>query len=159
MKHIFTSIALLIAKIAMFGECVISGKQMHAMHTNMSLFGADFGQEASSDHTFLRMRLVKQQMLMLILDIATWWHSSFCWNWMILWFQQDDATVNETIQLLHETFPGRLFFRFDDQSWPSRSCNLISLDFFLGGYLKLKVNVNIMSNTMSHNHTYITRRN
>ena len=44
---------------------VISEKQMH----NVSLFGADFGQEASSDH-FLRTRLVKQQLLM-VLDIAT----------------------------------------------------------------------------------------
>ena len=41
---------------------MISEKQMH----NVSLFDADFGQEASSDHTFLR--LVKQQLLM-VLDI------------------------------------------------------------------------------------------
>ena len=40
---------------------VISEKQIH----NVSLFGANFGQEASSNHTFLRMRLVKQQVLML----------------------------------------------------------------------------------------------
>ena len=34
-----------------------------------------------------------------------------------MWFQQDDATchtVNETIQLLHETFPGRVLSRFGD---------------------------------------------
>ena len=45
---------------------VISEKQMH----NVSLFGADFGQKASSDHIFLRTRLVKQQLLM-VLDIVT----------------------------------------------------------------------------------------
>ena len=45
-------------------SCVICEKQTH----KGSLFGADFGQEASSDHTFLRMRLVMQQLLM-VLDI------------------------------------------------------------------------------------------
>ena len=45
---------------------VISEKQIH----NVSLFDADFEQEASSDHTFLRMRLVKQQLL-IVLDMIT----------------------------------------------------------------------------------------
>ena len=71
MKHIFTSMALLIAKIAMFGVrrthvWLTKNKCIH----NVSLFGANFGQEVSSDHTFLRMTLVKQQLLM-VLDIAT----------------------------------------------------------------------------------------
>lgn len=38
-----------------------------------------------------------------------------------MWFQQDDATcrtTNETIQLLHETFPSRVLSRFGDQNWP-----------------------------------------
>ena len=62
-----------------------------------------------------------------------------------IWFQQDDATcytANKTIQLLHETFPGRVLFRFGDQNWPPRSCDLTPLDFFLWGYLKSKIYVN-----------------
>ena len=60
-----------------------------------------------------------------------------------IWFQ-DDATchkANETIQLLHETFPGRVLSRFV-KNWPSRLCDLTPLDFFLWGYLKSKVYVN-----------------
>ena len=59
-------------------------------------------------------------------------------------FQQDVTchTTNETIQLLHETFPGRVFSRFDDQNWPPRSCHLTPFDFFLWGYLKSKIYVN-----------------
>ena len=60
------------------------------------------------------------------------------------WFQQDDATchtANETIQLPHETFPGRVLSRFGDQNWPPRSCDLTPLDFFLWGYSKWKVYV------------------
>ena len=36
-----------------------------------------------------------------------------------MWFQRDGATyctANKTIQLLHETFPGRVLFRFGDQN-------------------------------------------
>ncbi|XP_018359883.1 PREDICTED: uncharacterized protein LOC108759083 [Trachymyrmex cornetzi] len=62
-----------------------------------------------------------------------------------MWFQQDGATCHtarETIQLLHETFPGRVLSRFGDQNWPPRSCDLTPLDFFLWSYLKSKVYVN-----------------
>ena len=61
-----------------------------------------------------------------------------------MWFQQDDATchtADETIQLLHETFPGRVLSRFGDRNWPPRSCDLTPLDFFLWGYSKWKVYV------------------
>ena len=57
-------------------NCVFGVRRTHVWLTknecthNMSLFGADFGQKASSYHTFLRTRLVKQQPLM-VLDIAT----------------------------------------------------------------------------------------
>ena len=103
----------------------------------MSLFGADFGQEASSDHTFLRMRLnqaatvnsarYRDMITQFFLpklddDVAN------------MWFQQDNATcyiANETIQLLHETFPGRVLSRFGDQNWLPRSCDLTPLNFFL----------------------------
>lgn len=62
-----------------------------------------------------------------------------------MWFQQDGATCHtarETLQLLHETFPGRVLSRFGDQNWPPRSCDLTPLDFFLWGYLKSQVYVN-----------------
>jgi len=62
-----------------------------------------------------------------------------------MWFQQDGATCHaarETIQLLHETFPGRVISRFGYQNWPPRSCDLTPLDFFLWGFLKSKVYVN-----------------
>lgn len=62
-----------------------------------------------------------------------------------LWFQQDGATShtsNETIQLLHERFRGRLISRNGDHQWPPRSCDLTPCDFFLWGYLKSLVYVN-----------------
>ena len=70
MKHIFTSMILLIAKIAVFG---VRGIHMWLAKNkctyNVSLFDTDFGQ-VLLDYTFLRTRLVKQQLLM-VFDIAT----------------------------------------------------------------------------------------
>lgn len=37
-----------------------------------------------------------------------------------MWFQQDGATcrtTRETIQLLRESFPSRVIFRFGEQNW------------------------------------------
>ena len=61
-----------------------------------------------------------------------------------MWFQDDATchTVNETIQLLHETFPGRVLSPFGDQNWPPKSRDLTLLDFFLWGYLKSMIYVN-----------------
>ncbi|EFN78794.1 hypothetical protein EAI_16705, partial [Harpegnathos saltator] len=50
-----------------------------------------------------------------------------------MWFQQDGATCHtarETIQLLHESFPGRVISRFGDQIWPPRTYDLTPLAFF-----------------------------
>ena len=61
-----------------------------------------------------------------------------------MWFQQDGATSHtacETIQLLHEKFPGRVLSRSGDKNWPPRSCDLTPLDFFLWGYLKSQIYV------------------
>ena len=60
----------LIAKIAVFEvqRTHVRLAKNKCTH-NVSLFGADFGQEASSNHIFLRIRLVKQ--LLMVLDIAT----------------------------------------------------------------------------------------
>ena len=43
-------------------------------------------------------------------------------------FQQDGATCHtaqKIIRLLHELFFGRVIFRFSNQYWPSRLCDLI----------------------------------
>ena len=58
-------------------------------------------------------------------------------------------TANETIQLLHETFPGRILSHFGDQNWPPRSCDLTPLDFFLLFEVKGLCQ-------QFHNHTCIT---
>ncbi|GFV23456.1 putative DD41D transposase [Trichonephila clavipes] len=56
-----------------------------------------------------------------------------------LWFQQDGATCHTaraTIDLLKDTFGGRLISRFGPVNWPPRSCDLTPLDYFLWGYVK-----------------------
>ncbi|GFV02477.1 putative DD41D transposase [Trichonephila clavipes] len=56
-----------------------------------------------------------------------------------LWFQQDGATCHTarvTIDLLKDTFGDRLISRFGPVNWPSSSCDLTPLDYFLGGYVK-----------------------
>ena len=119
---------------------MISEKQTH----NVSLFAADFEQEASSDHTFLRTRLVEQQLLMVL-------NSSFCRNWIILMWpiRGFNKTVPRAVQPMKrfnywrdETFASRVLSRFGDQNWLPRSCDLTPLDFFLWGYLKWKLYVN-----------------
>ncbi|CAF4889820.1 unnamed protein product [Pieris macdunnoughi] len=69
-----------------------------------------------------------------------------------MWFQQDGAkchTARETIQLLHQSFPGRVISRFGDQNWPPRSCDLTPLDFFLWGFLKSMVYANKPTTTQA----------
>ncbi|GFV32510.1 transposable element Tc3 transposase, partial [Trichonephila clavipes] len=56
-----------------------------------------------------------------------------------LWFQQDGATCHTaraTIDLLKDTFGDRLISGFGPVSWPSRSCDLTPLDYFLWSYVK-----------------------
>ena len=56
--------------------------------------------------------------------------------WPICGFNKTVSHVIQPMkQLLHETFPG-ILSRLGDQNWPSRSCDLTPLDFFLRGYLK-----------------------
>ncbi|GFW63488.1 uncharacterized protein TNCV_401541 [Trichonephila clavipes] len=55
-----------------------------------------------------------------------------------LWFQQDGATCHTaraTMNLLKDTFGDRLISRFGPVNWPSRSCDLTPLDYFLWGYV------------------------
>ena len=59
-----------------------------------------------------------------------------------IWFQQDGATAHtakDSMNVLSEKFPKRLISRFGGVSWPPRSPDLSSCDFFLWGYLKSKV--------------------
>ncbi|GFW46362.1 putative DD41D transposase [Trichonephila clavipes] len=54
-------------------------------------------------------------------------------------FQQDGATCHTaraTIDLLKDTFGDRLISRFGPVNWPTRSCDLTALDYFLWGYGK-----------------------
>ncbi|GFY32676.1 uncharacterized protein TNCV_4637821 [Trichonephila clavipes] len=56
-----------------------------------------------------------------------------------LWFQQDGATCHTAraaIDLLKDTFGDRLISRFGPVNWPTRSCDLTPLDYFLWGYVK-----------------------
>ncbi|GFU72696.1 putative DD41D transposase [Trichonephila clavipes] len=56
-----------------------------------------------------------------------------------LWSQQDGATCHTartTIDLLKDTFGGRLISRFIPVNWPPRPCDLTPLDYFLWGYVK-----------------------
>ena len=60
----------------------------------------------------------------------------------IQWFQQDGATPhtsNESLEWLHQHFPGRLISRRCDPEWSPHSPDLNPPDFFLWGYLKDRV--------------------
>ena len=58
------------------------------------------------------------------------------------YFQQDGATCHTTrlnMEILRQTFPGRLILRFGDVEWPARSPDQSPLDYFFWGYIKGKV--------------------
>ena len=57
-----------------------------------------------------------------------------------MWFQQDGATCHtagETIQLLHESSPGRVISRFGHQNWLPRSCDFNAVVLFSLGFFEL----------------------
>ena len=57
-----------------------------------------------------------------------------------MWFQHDDATCHTarvTMQLLRGEFGERFILRSEPVNWPSRSCDLTSLDYFCEAILKL----------------------
>lgn len=59
-----------------------------------------------------------------------------------IWFQQDGATAHtagETIALLRNHSGEPIISRNGPVNWPSRSCDITSLDFFLWGCVKSKV--------------------
>ena len=116
--HFHFSMALLIAKIVWRSKKPEVWLAKNKCTHNMSLFGADFGQETSY---FFENEAVNGARYR---DTI----SSFCQNWM-MWFQQDDATCH----MKQFNYCTRHFL---DQNWPSRSCDLTPLDFFLWGYLR-----------------------
>ncbi|GFX81647.1 transposable element Tcb1 transposase [Trichonephila clavipes] len=59
------------------------------------------------------------------------------------------CTARATIDLLKDTFGDRLISRFGPVNWPSRSCDLTSLDYFLWGYVKSLVYA-IKPQTLDH---------
>ncbi|GFX59115.1 putative DD41D transposase [Trichonephila clavipes] len=70
-----------------------------------------------------------------------------------LWFQQDGAschTAHATIDLLKDTFGDRLISRFGPVNWPPRSCDLTPLDYFLWGYVKSLVYVDMPQTLDDH---------
>jgi len=59
-----------------------------------------------------------------------------------VWLRQDGATAhaaNESMTIVRNMFPGHLISRFGNVPWPPRSPDLSTCDFFLWGYLKLRV--------------------
>ena len=50
------------------------------------------------------------------------------------------------MEILRQTFPGRLISKFGDVEWPARSPDLSPLHYFLWGYLKEKVYHNKSTN-------------
>ncbi|GFW46471.1 DUF4817 domain-containing protein [Trichonephila clavipes] len=77
-----------------------------------------------------------------------------------LWFQQDSATCHtarSTIDLLEDTFGDRLISRFGPVNWPSRSCDLTPLDYFLWSYVKSLV-YSDKPQTLDHLEDNIRRR-
>jgi hypothetical protein len=64
-----------------------------------------------------------------------------------IWYQQDGAPPHYAVivrRYLDEVFPNRWVGRRGQTEWPTRSPDLTPLDFYLWGYLKSKVYVNIM---------------
>lgn len=56
-----------------------------------------------------------------------------------IWFQQDGAechTACETMAVLRERFGEQLISCFGPVNWPPTLCDITSLDFFFGGYVK-----------------------
>ena len=52
--------------------------------------------------------------------------------------EQLSIYIRPQIDLLGQTFDGRLISRNDDVNWPAKTCDLTPLDFFLWGAIKKK---------------------
>ena len=62
-----------------------------------------------------------------------------------MWFQQDEAaahTARATVELLRQIFGHRIISQNSEIYWPSRSPDLMPLDYFLWGDLKERVCIN-----------------
>ena len=59
-----------------------------------------------------------------------------------MWFQQDGAIAHRaraSMTAVRATFPNHVISRFGDLRWPPRSPDLSMCDFYLWGFLKLRV--------------------
>ncbi|XP_069963847.1 uncharacterized protein [Bactrocera oleae] len=80
-----------------------------------------------------------------------------------IWFQQGGATFHSShqlINLLREHFGKQIISRFAPVDWPSRSCDITPLDFFLWGYVKSKVHTDnpASTQTLEQNITRVIRQ-
>ena len=63
-------------------------------------------------------------------------------NTASMWFQQDGATAHTaraSMTAVRAAFPNHVISRFGDLPWPPRSPDLSMCDFYLWGFLKLRV--------------------
>ena len=59
-----------------------------------------------------------------------------------MWFQQDGAIAHRaraSMTAVRAVFPNHVISRFGDLRWPPRSPDLSMCDFYLWGFLKLRV--------------------
>ena len=57
-------------------------------------------------------------------------------------FQQDGATIHiarDSMAAVRNVFPNHVISKYGDITWPTRSPDLLTCDFFLRGYLKSQV--------------------
>jgi hypothetical protein len=70
-----------------------------------------------------------------------------------IWYQQHGAPPHYTVivrRYLDEVFPNRWIGRRGQIEWPARCPDLISLNFFLWGYLKSKCKVGLRNKTKQY---------
>jgi hypothetical protein len=61
---------------------------------------------------------------------------------LTIWFQQDDGTAHTaraSMEVIHEIFPEHVISLRGKIPWPAHLPDLSSCDYFLWGYLKVKV--------------------
>lgn len=127
MKHIFTQMALLTAKIASFASttchCLV---RVFGWKHIWTILMWKWSSWSSNDWCSIS----RHDNTVLSAEIGWYW----CGQYLVSTRQSTYYTPRETIQLLHQTFPGCVLSR--DHNWQSRSCDLTPLDFFSWSYLK-----------------------
>ncbi|GFT76893.1 uncharacterized protein TNCV_1817861 [Trichonephila clavipes] len=80
---------------------------------------------------------------------ASFYPSDFSFRAVVPTRRTTCHTARATIDLLKDTFGDRLISRFGPVNWPTRSCDLTPLDYFLWGYVKPLVYAD-MPQTLDH---------